>query len=57
MTYPLIPTKTISTESLWEGAKFSPNDQQREAILYTDGPLYLTAGPGSGKKEYFYSAL
>ena len=49
MTYPLIPSKTISPESLWKGARFSPNDQQREAILYTDGPLYLTASVGSGK--------
>lgn len=49
MTYPLIPSKTISPESLWKGARFSPNDQQREAILYTDGPHYLTASAGSGK--------
>ena len=49
MTYPLIPSKTISPESLWKGARFSPNDQQREAILHVDGPLYITAGPGSGK--------
>jgi DNA helicase II / ATP-dependent DNA helicase PcrA len=34
---------------LWKDAEFAPNDNQREAILYTDGPLYLPAGPGSGK--------
>lgn len=38
-----------SIERLWADAGFSPNPQQREAILHTDGPLYLTAGPGSGK--------
>ncbi len=36
-------------ERLWELAKFTPNKAQREAILHVDGPLYLTAGPGSGK--------
>lgn len=36
-------------EKLWEMASFAPNERQREAILHTDGPLYLTAGPGSGK--------
>ena len=33
----------------WKLKKFKPNAQQEEAILYTDGPLFLTAGPGSGK--------
>ncbi|MBK7691208.1 MAG: UvrD-helicase domain-containing protein [Bacteroidetes bacterium] len=28
---------------------FVPNHNQREAILHTEGPLFLTAGPGSGK--------
>lgn len=28
---------------------FSPNDNQRKAILHVDGPLFLPAGPGSGK--------
>lgn len=39
----------LSIEHLWEIAGFKPNDQQREAILHVDGPLYLPAGPGSGK--------
>ncbi|MCS6992478.1 MAG: ATP-dependent helicase [Anaerolineales bacterium] len=36
-------------EQLWEMTGFSPNDAQRQAILHVEGPLYLTAGPGSGK--------
>lgn len=39
--------KTI--EHYWEKARFLPNDQQRRAILHSDGPLFITAGPGSGK--------
>jgi DNA helicase-2/ATP-dependent DNA helicase PcrA len=39
----------LRIETLWARAGFKPNDQQREAILHTDGPLFLTAGPGSGK--------
>jgi len=41
--------RLFTLEQLWEDAEFQPNDEQREAILYTDGPLYLPAGPGSGK--------
>ncbi len=40
---------TISLEQLWRDAEFNPNDEQKEAIRYVDGPLYLPAGPGSGK--------
>ena len=36
-------------QKLWEIKNFSPNKQQKEAILYKDGPLFLSAGPGSGK--------
>ena len=36
-------------EKLWKGAKFKPNESQKEAILHTEGPLFLPAGPGSGK--------
>jgi DNA helicase-2/ATP-dependent DNA helicase PcrA len=45
----LLSRKMLSLEKLWELAKFRPNDQQREAIIHLDGPLFLTAGPGSGK--------
>jgi len=36
-------------EHLWLEAEFAPNNNQKEAIMHTNGPLYLTAGPGSGK--------
>ena len=39
--------KTI--EHYWKLKNFKPNDNQRDAILYNKGPLFLTAGPGSGK--------
>jgi DNA helicase-2/ATP-dependent DNA helicase PcrA len=28
---------------------FKPNPHQEKAILHIEGPLFLTAGPGSGK--------
>ena len=34
---------------LFEEKKFEPNESQKKAILHLDGPLYLVAGPGSGK--------
>ncbi|MFI5457113.1 MAG: UvrD-helicase domain-containing protein [Isosphaerales bacterium] len=39
----------VRIQTLWARAGFRPNRQQRDAILHTDGPLFLTAGPGSGK--------
>jgi len=39
----------LTIEQLWEQVEFRPNDSQRKAILHSDGPLFLTAGPGSGK--------
>lgn len=41
--------KNNNIEYFWTIKGFIPNDKQKEAILYTDGPLFLTAGPGSGK--------
>jgi len=45
----LLTRKMLTLERMWILAKFQPNEEQREAILHVDGPLYLTAGPGSGK--------
>ncbi len=39
----------ITLEQLWEEARFSPNPSQFEAITHVEGPLFLPAGPGSGK--------
>lgn len=39
----------LTLETLWRASKFEPNDDQRAAIEHVDGPLFLTAGPGSGK--------
>jgi DNA helicase-2/ATP-dependent DNA helicase PcrA len=36
-------------EDLWRHFRFKPNENQERAIRYADGPLYLPAGPGSGK--------
>jgi DNA helicase-2/ATP-dependent DNA helicase PcrA len=41
--------KKITIEDLWADVDFEPNESQRQAILHTGGPLFLTAGPGSGK--------
>ena len=38
-----------SLEDLWRAADFNPNARQRDAIKYVNGPLFLKAGPGSGK--------
>lgn len=42
----------FSIQHLWELTKphpFTPNENQERAILHVDNPLFLTAGPGSGK--------
>lgn len=36
-------------EHYWSLTGFTPNDDQRDAILHVDGPLLITAGPGAGK--------
>lgn len=33
----------------WGLKGFTPNSKQEQAILHTRGPLFITAGPGSGK--------
>ena len=39
----------MTIQDLWEQANFTPNAEQERAILHIENPLYLTAGPGSGK--------
>lgn len=39
----------MNIETLFEKSRFTPNDAQRNAIFHLDGPLLITAGPGSGK--------
>lgn len=39
----------ITIEKLWEEVCFSPNPAQLDAITHTEKPLFLPAGPGSGK--------
>jgi len=45
----VIITSAVTLEQLWQEVGFEPNVNQREAILHVQGPLYLPAGPGSGK--------
>ncbi|HVE55513.1 MAG TPA: UvrD-helicase domain-containing protein [Pyrinomonadaceae bacterium] len=40
---------TLTIERLWKEADFSPNSAQAEAIKQVEDPLFLPAGPGSGK--------
>jgi DNA helicase-2/ATP-dependent DNA helicase PcrA len=41
--------RAFSIEDLWKAVRFEPNRAQERAIRHAEGPLYLTAGPGSGK--------
>lgn len=36
-------------QQLFKEKNFTPNESQLKAIKHIDGPLFLTAGPGSGK--------
>ena len=40
---------TFSLETLWKQSGFKPNEEQERAIKHVNEPLYITAGPGSGK--------
>src|SRR5688572_20186344 len=42
-------SRTLTIHDLWEKAQFKPNPKQEDAINHIEGPLFLTAGPGSGK--------
>src|SRR4026208_1679075 len=44
-----MPTKNFTIETLWAEMEFKPTPNQKDAILHVDGPLFLPAGPGSGK--------
>jgi len=44
-----MPAGQPKIQDLWKLKNFSPNKNQEAAILHTAGPLFLTAGPGSGK--------
>ncbi|MBQ2547651.1 MAG: ATP-dependent helicase, partial [Treponema sp.] len=39
----------FSISTLFSEYGFTPNKSQKEAIMTLEGPLFLTAGPGSGK--------
>lgn len=39
----------LTIETLFKKSEFIPNNAQREAILHIENPLFLVAGPGSGK--------
>jgi DNA helicase-2/ATP-dependent DNA helicase PcrA len=41
--------KTPPIEHFWKLRSFTPTKEQQQAILHFKGPLFLTAGPGSGK--------
>ena len=50
-------SEPLTLETLWTDQGFDPNPQQQEAIRAESGPLYLTAGPGSGKTSVFWAPL
>ena len=39
----------LTIEQLWNQVGFKPNEFQEKAIRHVESPLYLPAGPGSGK--------
>src|SRR5262249_30230429 len=39
----------LTLTELFEKVGFTPNSRQRAAVEHLRGPLYLPAGPGSGK--------
>ena len=45
----VVNTSKLSIQQLWSQVNFRPNENQEKAILHQDRPLFLTAGPGSGK--------
>jgi DNA helicase-2/ATP-dependent DNA helicase PcrA len=45
----VVTTDKLSIQQLWSQVDFRPNENQERAILHNGCPLFLTAGPGSGK--------
>ncbi|QDZ80156.1 ATP-dependent helicase [Priestia megaterium] len=45
----MITLAELTIDELFKIHGFNPNNEQKEAILSFEGPLFLTAGPGSGK--------
>ncbi len=41
--------RDFKIEDIWNDVGFKPTPDQIKAIKHFDGPLYITAGPGSGK--------
>jgi len=39
----------INLETIWNSIGFKPTEKQKSAIFHVSGPLFLPAGPGSGK--------
>lgn len=42
-------SEKFTIDILFKEYGFTPNESQKEAIMTMEGPLFLTAGPGSGK--------
>lgn len=45
----MLSDTSVTIEDLWREKGFNPTENQIKAILHTDGPLFITAGPGAGK--------
>lgn len=46
---PKFDPSELSLNFLWNQSNFIPNEAQENAIRHVNGPLFLPAGPGSGK--------
>lgn len=45
-----MPNQEFLSEKLWQEKRFTPNPDQKKAILFDeDKPLFITAAPGAGK--------
>jgi hypothetical protein len=46
---------TVTLKKRWSDAEFKPNDEQKEAIVYTGGPLYIPAGRDPVKLAFCFA--